>query len=180
MIRKCHLAMIVLAATAALTVAACAGSPSGGVNTSQGLVGTMTPGQGYLQIMGPANQAAHRFNKTASTYTDTTTASVVARDAAPLAEAIRTARNDLLSANVNWRDRYSSPRPPAHTQQDVKELLKALGGLYGDLVPVGAAKTSFSTANWTKQLAHDGARVRAAATIVRADLRLPPARASSF
>jgi len=172
--------MIVLAATAALTVAACAGSPSGGVNTSQGLVGTMTPGQGYLQIMGPANQAAHRFNKTASTYTDTTTASVVARDAAPLAEAIRTARNDLLSANVNWWDRYSSPRPPAHTQQDVKELLKALGGLYGDLVPVGAAKTSFSTANWTRQLAHDGARARAAATIVRADLRLPPARASSF
>jgi hypothetical protein len=140
----------------------------------------MTPGQGYLQIMGPANQAAHRFNKTASTYTDTTTASVVARDAAPLAEAIRTARNDLLNANVNWRDRYWSPRPPAHTQQDVKELLKALGGLYGDLVPVGAAKTSFSTANWTRQLAHDGARARAPATIVRADLRLPPARASSF
>jgi len=168
MIRKSHLAKVVLAATAALVVAACGGSRSG------------APGPVYLQIMGPANQAAHGFNKTASTYTDTTTASDVARDAAPLAEAIRTARNDLLSANLNWRDRFWSPRPSAHTQQDVKELLKALGGLYDDLVPVGAARTSFSTANWTRQLVQDGARVRAAATIVRADLHLPPARFSAF
>ena len=168
MVRKSHLAKVVLAATAALAVAACGGSRSG------------APGPVYLQIMGPANQAAHRFNKTASTYTDTTTASDVARDAGPLAEAIRNARNDLLSANPNWRDRHWSPRPSAHTQQDVKELLKAFGGLYDDLVPVGAARTSFSTANWTRQLAQDGARARAAATIVRADLRLPRVRGSSF
>ena len=168
--RKSHLATAVLAATAALAVAAC------GETRSR----TGPPGPEYLQIMGPANQAAQQFSKTASTYTDTTTASDVARDAAPLAQAIRTARNDLLSANPNWRDRYWSPRPPAHTQQDVKELLKAFGGLYVDLVPVGAERTSFSTANWTRQLAQDGARARAAATIVRADLGLPPPRAPSF
>ena len=80
MIRKSHLAKVVLVATAALAVTACGGSRSG------------APGPVYLQIMGPANQAAHGFNKTASTYTDTTTASDVARDAAPLAEAIRTAQ----------------------------------------------------------------------------------------
>lgn len=178
MIRASRLAMVALASTAALVVAACGGSPSGGVNTNQGPVNTMTPGQGYLQIMGPVNAAAVRFNNKRRTYTDATTASEVARDAAPVADAIRTARNELL--NVNWRDRSSSPRPPVRTPQDVKELLKAFGGLYGDLVPVGAARTSFSIANWRTRFAQDRGRARAAANIVRADLGLPPVRASSF
>jgi hypothetical protein len=172
-----HLAQVVLASAAALVVAACGGSPSGGSDTNEGQVAWESPGQQYLQIMGPANQAAQRFNEKASTYTDNTTASEEARDAAPLADAIYTVYNDLLV--VDWRSRGLSPRPPARTQQDVKQLVRACGALSTDLRLVGS-QASFSIAKSMTRLAQDRARVRATANIVRADLGLSPVGASSF
>lgn len=177
MIRARHPAQALLAATAVLAVAACGGSPAGGSDTNKGEIAWESPGQGYLAIMGPANQAADRFDKQASTYTDHTTSAEVTRDAAPLADAIHTARNDLLT--VDWPSASSVPRPPARTQQDVKEMLKAISAFAEDLEMAGS-RTSFSLANWTTRLAQDRRRARAAANIVRADLRLQPVSASAF
>lgn len=160
-----------LVSSAVLIASACGGGNSATPNTTTSPPAT-TPtattapdldalGQQYLKIVGPANQAVDDFNKKTTTYTDNTTAEEVARDAAPLADALDKASNDLLQ--VDW---------PASVQQDVKEMVKAYGALSGDLRSVGN-QTIFSVANWTTQLAQDGGRARAAANIVRADLGLP-------
>jgi hypothetical protein len=174
MTRGEHLAQAGLALWAVLVVAACGGGNSAAPNTTTTkpaatTTATTAPdldalGQQYLTIIGPANQAVNEFNKKTTTYTDNTTAEEVARDAAPLADAIDKASNDLLQ--VDW---------PASIQQDIKELVKAYGALSGDLRSVGN-QTIFSIANWTTQFAQDGGRARAAANIVRADLGLPPVK----
>jgi hypothetical protein len=120
-------------------------------------------GEEYLRIIKPANDALDEWTRKAKAYTDDTTADEIATDTEPVAAAIEEADNELLRAD--W---------PQDVSPDVKAFVTANGALIGDFRSVGS-QTIFTVSDWVTQLSKDAGTSHSAASIVRADLGLPPA-----
>lgn len=153
--------IILLAACGASKAAPAPAAPVASVSSGHDTTTTSTPavnyGQQYLAIVGPANAAGN-----AAVIPDNPTGARLAQVFAPVIAAYQKADDALLRAQ--W---------PAGAQADIKAMVTADGAVIGDM-NAAAGQNALSAASWETQLSSDGAKAKAAANVVRADLGLPP------
>jgi hypothetical protein len=117
----------------------------------------------YLAAVATPNDVLRRFLATANRWTDSTPSTQAAADAKPLAEVITTLRMKL--------EALAAAFPAAAT--DLQAVVTAQALLQGDLASL-AAVNALNASSFAQTVTKDARALRAATSIVRSHLGLPP------
>jgi hypothetical protein len=117
----------------------------------------------YLAAVATPNEVLRTFLAKANSWTDSTSSTQAAADARPLIDAITTLRTKLQALAAAF--------PAAAT--DLKAVVTAQALLQGDLTSLEAVN-ALNASSFAQTVTRDARALRAATTIVRSHLGLPP------
>jgi hypothetical protein len=163
--RAARCGAVAVATSALLLLGGCGGSGKRrGPSSRTPVLTRAQAAQRYEMDIAPANEAFITFFATAlSTWSDSTSYRQAARDAAPVAAALKGMTPQLAS--------LASVYPPAAF--DIRNMLSAFSPVVGDLAWLRTINDSDAW-QWLQQFSADFKRIRSEAKIVRSDLGLPP------
>jgi hypothetical protein len=152
---------------ATLAIAGCGGSSTSSTSPSvTATIGTITKEQAahtYLVAVATPNEVLRTFLAKANGWTGSTPPAQAAVDAKPLIDAITTLRTKLTALAAAY--------PAAAT--DLKAVVTAQAVLQGDLTSLEAVNALNAT-SFAQTVIRDARALRAATSILRSDLGLPP------